>query len=773
MTLNREVFFKDPTTNVIPNQGVAKVGEPRKPEEWEVLKFELSSFVCQGEYQRGLERILSAYLQNLNNPEQPAVWVSGFYGSGKSHLVRVLEYLWREVEFPDGARARGLAKLPADLKALLVELSTAGKRAGGLWSAAGTLGAGAGNSIRLALLGILFQSANLPVQYSPARFVIWLKQNGYYDAVRSGVEKRDKEFGHELRNMYVSPVLAQSLLDAIPEFATSLAGVREILRTQFPLSEEIGDDEMLHVMEDVLELQSTTPGKLPCTLIVLDELQQFIGEDGGRALQVQNVVEACSARFDSKLLLVATGQAALQATPQLSKLQGRFTVRVALSDADIENVVREVVLRKAPDKTQELKAALNQVSGEIDRQLAGTKIGAIAADKDDLIADYPLLPVRRRFWERVLRAIDTGGTAGQLRTQLRIVHETTKEIAEKPLGCVVPADAIYFQEKADMLQSGVLLREIAQVIEELDDGTEDGKLRSRLCATIFLIGKLPTDGAAATGVRATAGALVDLLVEDLMAGSGALRKRVPELLNELVDKGALMLVDDEYRLQTRESAEWEVDYRGRYARIQADDSRLASDRSNEFKNAIASELKGISLVQGTSKTPRKYELHFGAEFPSTDSAAAPVWVRDEWSVSEKTVRQDAQMAGVDSPVVFVFLPRQDADALKSALARHAAAKETFDTRPIPTTPEGIEARNAMNSRLQIERGKLDKAIGAVIANAKVFQGGGNEVAPATFQSTVRVALEAALVRLCPKFSLVDHPNWGLVTTRAGQGAADA
>src|SRR5579862_6852915 len=199
---NGEVFLRDPRTLVIPNLGVTKVAEPTTPEEWETLRFELSSFVCDGEYRRGLERILSTYLASLDQPAQPAVWVSGFYGSGKSHLVRVLEYLWRDVRFPDGATARGITPLPEDIRSLLVELTTAGRRAGGLWSAAGTLGAGSGDSVRLALLGIVFRAAGLPEQYAPARFVLWLKQNGYDDAVRGYVESAGKDFNRELNNLY-------------------------------------------------------------------------------------------------------------------------------------------------------------------------------------------------------------------------------------------------------------------------------------------------------------------------------------------------------------------------------------------------------------------------------------------------------------------------------------------------------------------------------------------------------------------------------------------
>ena len=142
MTLtNRELFYRDPTDTKIPNDGVAKVVRPETDQQWDVLRWELRSFVCDGEYARGLERILDSFLTNLSQAQQPAVWVSGFYGSGKSHLVRVLEYLWRDI----GAAGRrdapaSLVTLPDDVRDHLTELSTAGKRLGGLWSAAGTLG---------------------------------------------------------------------------------------------------------------------------------------------------------------------------------------------------------------------------------------------------------------------------------------------------------------------------------------------------------------------------------------------------------------------------------------------------------------------------------------------------------------------------------------------------------------------------------------------------------------------------------------------------------
>ena len=175
---NREVYNEDPSTNTLLNQGVAKVNSPEADPEgkarWlETLRFEITKFVCDGQYAEGLVRILSTYLSQLGKSEQPGVWVSGFFGSGKSHLVKMLQHLWIDFQFPDGAKARGLAKLPTKVSDLLKELSTLAKRHGGLHAAAGTLGAGAGDSVRLEVLSIIFRSVGLPNDYARANFVMW------------------------------------------------------------------------------------------------------------------------------------------------------------------------------------------------------------------------------------------------------------------------------------------------------------------------------------------------------------------------------------------------------------------------------------------------------------------------------------------------------------------------------------------------------------------------------------------------------------------------
>ena len=417
VTLNRSVFAQDPTGFVIPNDGVARVGMPSTLQQWDTLRWELQSFVCDGEYRVGLERILGTYLARLGESRQPAAWVSGFYGSGKSHLARVLDALWRDVTFPDGVSARGLVHLPEDISDHLRDLSTAGRREGGLWSAAGTLSTGVGSSVRLAIMGIVFRAAGLPEKFNQAKFVLWLREEGHLEAVEKTLEADARTLAVELSNMYVSGALADAVMASVPSIATSRSDVHQLLRETYPTVTEIGSDELLTSLRAVVASFASKPDRLPLVLIVLDELQQFLAEDPNRTLEVQDIVERCSEGFEGHFLFVGTGQMQLGSTPALQKLRDRFTVQVALSDSDVDRVVRAVVLRKDPTKAAEVASVLDKASGEIDRQLGGTKIGARADDAKDLVADYPLLPARRRFWEAILRSVDSAGKAGQLRAQ--------------------------------------------------------------------------------------------------------------------------------------------------------------------------------------------------------------------------------------------------------------------------------------------------------------------------------------------------------------------
>ncbi len=765
---NLEVYEKDPRTHTLLNQGVAKVTSGQTSAELDTLRYELTNFVCDGQYADGLARILSTYLGHLDKSEQPGVWVSGFFGSGKSHLVKMVQYLWADFEFPDGAKARGLAKLPTAITDSLRELTNAAKRLGGLHAAAGTLGAGAGDSIRLELLGVIFKSVGLPEQFARAGFLLWLREEGLEDGVRRFVKAAGGDFDRELANLYVSDLMAKAILAVRSEFASKPADVKLLLQKQFPKVTDISIDEMIEKIKQAVGKK----GKLPCTLIVLDEVQQYIGDDVNRSKAVQDLQEQCCSRLGANLLFVATGQNALSGIPLLQRLQGRFPVTVELQDTDVEQVTREVVLKKKPSAEPGLKKLLDDHSGEIERQLSTTKIAFTGRDRGLLVKDYPILPVRRRFWERVLRAVDKAGTGAQLRTQLWIVYDAVKKTADSPLGNVVGGAFLYEHIKTRVLQSGILLQEISETIARQGQ-EDDGELRYQLCALIFLIGQLPHQGPADAGVRGDADTLSDLLVTDLTKSSAELRKKVPDLLEKLVAAGAIMKVEDEYRMQTREGSEWNQAYLEAKNRLLADIGKLGSERSQLLRSQCSEFLKKFKLLHGTSKEPRKIDLHFGDTAPDTDGAVIPVWVRDGWEVEEKTVLNDARAAGDSVAVVYGYIPKKQAEELKQVIAGYYGATTTLQAKGTPTTPEGIEARKAMETRQEQAQRARDSLITDILNDAAVYVAGGDQMGGTLLEQKVQDAAKACLDRLYPLFHLADSPDWHKVIERSRKGDGDA
>ncbi|HNW60997.1 MAG TPA: BREX system P-loop protein BrxC [bacterium] len=764
---NRELFVRDPLAVKLMNDGVAAVNEGRTEKEEATLRFELEHFVCEGQYRSGMIRILESCLSHADATVQPAAWVSGFFGSGKSHLLKMLRHLWVNTTFKaDGATARGLAHLPVEVTDLLRELDTLSRRAGGLHAAAGTLPSGGGESVRLAILGILFRSMGLPTSYPQARFWLWLKKNNIFEQISAEVEKSGKSLLAELDDLYVSPVIAKALEKVYPDFAPNAREVRSILKNQFPVVQDISTADFIHTIRQVLPRN----GQLPLTVLVLDEVQLFIGDSTQRSTEVQEVAEALCKQLDSRLLLIGSGQTALAGSvPLLQRLRDRFTIAVELSDTDVETVTRRVVLAKKADKRKTVEQVYATHAGEIDRHLIGTRIGPKSEDRTTIVDDYPLLPVRRRFWESVLRAVDIPGTASQLRTQLRVVYDAVREIGEKPVGTVTPADFIFEEQRANMLQSGVLLREIDETIQGLDDGSADGRLAKRLCSLIFLIRKLPREQVADIGVRATPEMLADLLIEDLAGDGASLRQRIPVVLDRLSEQGKLIRLDDEYSLQTRESAEWDREFRNRQTRIAGDLTWLSQKRTTLLGEACDKLLSAQKLLHGKSRYPRKLLIHYGPERPSAQGHEIPVWIRDGWGESEKSVIDDSRADGSDSPIIYVYIPKASADDLKKALIDHEAAQRTLEFKGTPSTDEGRDARDAMATRLSAAADGRKRMVEEVVNNARVFQGGGNERLELDLVEKVRHAAEASMDRLFPRFHAADDAHWPTVITRAKSG----
>jgi hypothetical protein len=760
--LNRDIYLVNPEERKIVNEGVASVNDKKL----NVLRYEVETFVCDGQYEKGLEHILDVYLRNLGQEQQPAVWVSGFFGSGKSHLVKMLSTFWSDLRFQDGASARSLANLPENIRSLFIELSAQGKRMGGLHAASGTLGSSASGSVRLALLRIVFKSVKLPENFGIARFVMWLKAEGIYDEVKSLVEEKGHNWNEELDHLYVAAGLHEALSEIRPQIFPSPSSCVQTLNNMYPNVKDISNDQMINAIREAL----STEGEFPLTLIVLDEVEQYIGEDSQRAHDVQEAVEACCKEIGSKLQFIGTGQTAVTGTAYLKKLEGRFTIRIELSDADVDAVVRKVILAKKANSIDVIKKVIINNIGEISRQLDTTTIGHRPKDTDYFTQDYPILPVRRRFWESTLRVLDQTGTDSQLRNQLSMVHKAAQSNLNNHLGNVIPADYLYFDLADKLLHARVLPRKVHEkTMSWITSQDDDEQLLSRACGLVFLINQLAGNNNE-IGIKATAEVLADLMVTDIAEGSSTLRSKLPALLDNCE---LLMKVKDEYRIQTEESIAWMDEFASQRSILANEVHRIIAEREDRIKKKFSETVGKLPLFQGQTKEKRDVYFTFDGTLPNDSNEQIYVWVRNGWNLEEESVRVDAKQAGNNVPTVYVFIPRRSASDIRHFLIDYKAAFATLEKRGVSDTPEGREAMASMATIRDTAESKINELLSEAISGAKVFQGGGNEVVESSLKEAVNTASKNSLLRLYPNFEQADHVGWGKVYEKAKEGSPDA
>ena len=777
---NREVFDKDIDTFSLENQGVAKVDEALDDQQLLTLRFELETFVCKGHYEDGLHRILESFVDTLRKGhESPPAWVSGFFGSGKSHLVKMARALWTNQPFADGRTARDIARLPTSVADTLKELDNLSRKLKTtLRAASGTLSQGEGDSIRKAVLSIVFKAMGLPAKFDEARALLWLHNEGIDQVVRDALKKKNRELERELRDLTVSSHLHDAILAAKPSLARDAFELGDKLDTQFAIKGDITQDDFLNYFREAV----SGDGEMPVFLLVIDELQQYIADSADRAMRVQEVVESLSKNFKGRVLIIATGQSALASTPVLSKLLGRFSVQVQLSDSDVEEVLRETVLKKKASASKPLGELFssNGCLGEISAHLHGSLFAHRREDEELLAPGYPLLPTRQRLWERVLATTDTTGTGVQLRSQLRLAFDAVRKSKDAPLGHIVGGDFIYDEIRMRLRQSSQISTETANAIDSLDGKNDaNAKLKARALKAVFLLTRI-TNSIQDTGLHTDAQCIADVLVDDLTANSATLRGAVHKVLNELVDKDRLLMrisdgAREEFRLQTKESADWFAYQRGEEDALRSDPSAYESKIREQLMQLASEKIRKLAIPQGASREIRRLKVHTDPiTAPKVDNEV-PAWLRSDLDGTQaKEVLADAARAGINSAIVFAHVALPSKDELVRAIITHEAAERTLGHFGQPQTREGEDARDALLKQKRDAESRVQEMINEALQQAQIIQGGGQVIEDgATLDDRLKKAGVDAVARLFKKFSIADASGWDKAFNDAEKGLVNA
>jgi hypothetical protein len=386
------------------------------------------------------------------------VWVSGFYGSGKSSFTKYLG-----LAFDDGTQIDGVPFIKRlqdrmnkpQTKALLDAVARRFPAEVVLLDLAGEMLAGAtlaevSSVLYFKVLQWAGYSRNLKVAALEHR----LKKDGRFAEFEQRLgEKLPGVTWKELQN---DPLVVDSL---IPQIAHEMYPQLFLTPTAFNTNTEDFLQLENQRVEEMLSIIREKNGKQHVIFIV-DELGQYIANSDNNILNTQGLAENLKRLGGGKVWFIATAQQTLtQDDPRaalnsgkLYKLKDRFPIQIELESSDIKEICRRRLLGKSPAGEEEL-GKLFDASGQALRfnaKLKDAKYYDSDFDRRTFINLYPFLPAHFDILLHLLGALakSTGGFG--LRSAIKVIQDILVEsggertpAAERPVGWLATTVTLY------------------------------------------------------------------------------------------------------------------------------------------------------------------------------------------------------------------------------------------------------------------------------------------------------------------------------------------
>ena len=524
----------------------------------EVVRAEIQEYVVTDVIQDHYLQILERYQETPNKPhEGVAVWVSGFFGSGKSSFAKMLGLALEDRDLGgEGAaemfaRRTGSSRIEVVLKNITEQIPSEVV----LFDVSTDRGIRSGNQTLTEIMYRLFlKQLGYAQDLDLSELEITLEQEGRLKAFESTYEKTfGKPWDEGKRHIMfalqqaskVMHILDPSLYPDVNDWRESAAKRADI--TPGRLAERCQE-----------LMQRRRPDK--SLVFVVDEVGQFVSRDVQKMLDLQAIVQSLGRVGRGKMWIVVTSQEKLNELVgglddkrvELARLMDRFPLQVHLEPSDISEVTSKRVLAKKAEAQSALRGLYDQVSGrlrESSKLTADIKLPEL--DASSFMELYPLLPYHIDLIIQIVSGLRTQGGAskhvgGANRTIIKLAQQLLihpdVEMASQELGALVPLDAIYD------LVSGNISSEIRGKIDDIGDQV-DHPLAQRVAKVICLLQYVKSVHRTEANIAAT--------LLDRADGARPLAQ-VREALDELVKGQMIRKGEDGYRIPTPAEDDWDT-----------------------------------------------------------------------------------------------------------------------------------------------------------------------------------------------------------------------
>lgn len=527
--------------------GVIKVAQDDEAS----IRQELEEYIITRELRRHFATFLNNYEHSLDVPtDKIGVWLSGFFGSGKSHLLKILSMLlsnkvvggkhavdYFSDKFDDPmmfAQLERCASVPTDT--ILFNIDSKSPL----------------NKDATAILRVFarvfydhqgFYGSDLRV----AKLEQFISKQGKLDAFKEEFENINGAPWEETRDAMA--FWEDDVVDALQ----NVLGISETAARNWFNGSETVDLTIEQLVSEIRDYINSK-GKNYRLLFMVDEVGQYIGSDGSLMLNLQTIVEEIGSRCGGRVWVLVTSQEAIDSITKISgddfsKIQGRFNTRLSLSSSSVDEVIKRRILAKT-DLADKMLAMKYGTSSAVLRNLY-TFNGAVLDLKGyeseyDFVETYPFVPYQFRLMQNVLAQIRKHGNSGKHlsggeRSMLSGFQEAAQAIEERDENALVPFHLFY--NTVHTFLEGSIRRVIdrCQTAADNHDGIEDYDVS--ILKLLYLIRYVDD-------IKANVDNITTLMIDDIRADKINMRAAVQASLDRLISQNYIARNGDTYAFLT-------------------------------------------------------------------------------------------------------------------------------------------------------------------------------------------------------------------------------
>jgi len=460
---------------------------------------EISQYIVTRQIESHLEKFLENY--KLPSTDKKGVWISGFFGAGKSYFAKILGYLLSNHTLPRGITARELfnervasCANPEFIKASISALNSIPAEVV-MFEIIGE-GSMTGDTVQQVMFKKLLQAGGYSGVPTVAIMEYELDTFGHLDEIKEYVKTRNADYGRIVTN---TGEFRRYATGAMKELGYSPEEADDFLKSAVDKYENLTPVDFA---EHCAAYAKKTEKRL---VFIIDETGQYvtsIKDNDDRILALQAVAEAFSSKGQGSVRLIVTSQEKLDQLiansnfdkRKLGKLTDRFEIRLDLTSENVDEVARERLLKKKIEAEPLFEKTLRENQGNINTISDTNGSYKKTETKDQFMNYYPFHPYQFQLIpDFVQNARGASYQQATARKFIFLVDSILKNLKDEEFGRMVNATDLF-----DALGTGFFGAEVIALVKSADDYMGENVKASDILKALYILKNLTKIGASET-----------------------------------------------------------------------------------------------------------------------------------------------------------------------------------------------------------------------------------------------------------------------------------